>query len=57
MIKTPQSIDSIKATLKRFDEEEAALRNEFSQYPKKNVQAASEVCASNGSPKESTGLA
>lgn len=35
MIKTPQTIDSIKATLKRFDEEEVALRIEFSKYPQK----------------------
>lgn len=35
MTKKPQSIDSIKATLKRFDEEEVAIQKEFSEYPKK----------------------
>ena len=35
MIKKSQSIADIKATLKRFDEEESALKEELSNYSKK----------------------
>ena len=34
-IRTPQSVSSIEATLKRFDKEEADLKEELRDYSKK----------------------